>query len=122
MNRSQHKQAVVALFLLGLISLSIVFVYASTIDLSAQLMKKRSIARADESLDLAVHALSDYVNTEATKSAEQIYSSLLAETNSDDLKVLGMGKKTSFFKKYIGEIKNCFGKSTTLILIHSNKD
>ncbi len=115
MNRPQHKQAVIALFLLGLISLSIAFVYAGTIAFSTHLMEKQSVARADSSLDLAISELSDFVSDNAKESSEEVYDSLLLETTNDNAMILDVRNKTSFFEKYIDILTQQFATSESTI-------
>ncbi len=119
MRDSQHRQAIIALFLLGLIALSIVFVYAQTIDISKQIMDKRTTARTEENLTIAVDTLQKNIQSITGSKGEEIYSALLLKMQQEEgvsVESLDTGKKAYFYNRYLEQLKEMFDNENLSII------
>ena len=98
---SQHKQAVVALFLLGIMAMTVVFVYAETVNISKILIEKRTGVRVENQLDEAVKVLEEGVTADCKRISDDVYSLMLLKLKNEEgstVEALNTGKKAAFYK------------------------
>lgn len=111
--KSNHKQAIVALFLLGITALAVVFVYAQMVDITKMLMKQKTGARVEKVLDEAVLALQKQVQSASDEAAEDVYSVMLLklkEEEGDSVEALNSGRKAEYFRQYLDRLNSMYGK------------
>ncbi len=112
--RPQHKQAIVALFLLGIMAMTVVFIYAGTVNISKLLMKKRTGVRVDNTLTEAAEVLETSVTDDFQHISDDVYSLMLLKVRSEEgesVEALNTGKKSAFYKQYIERIDSVYGVS-----------
>lgn len=111
--RSEHKQAIVALFLLGITALAVVFVYAQMVDITEMLMKKKAGARVEKALDETVSVLKKEVQSVCESTAEDVYSVMLLELKEEEgssVEALNTGRKAAYYRQYIDRLESIYGR------------
>ncbi|MCR5356644.1 MAG: hypothetical protein K6E63_04490 [Lachnospiraceae bacterium] len=111
---SQHKQAVVALFLLGITAMTVVFVYAETVNISKILIEKRTGVRVENQLDEAVKVLEEGVTADCQRISDDVYSLMLLKLKNEEgstVEALNTGKKAAFYKQYIERLRSVYDVS-----------
>lgn len=111
---SHHKQAVVALFLLGIMAMSVVFVYAQTVNITKMLIEKRTGVRVDNTLDEAASTLEAEVTADCQRISDDVYSLMLLKMKNEEgttVEALNTGKKAAFYKQYIERVKSVYDVS-----------
>ena len=112
MRPSNHKQAVVALFLLGITALAVVFVYAQMVDITKMLMKQKTGARVEKSLNEASKILMEAVQSAGEEAADDVYSVMLIKLREEEgstVEALNTGRKAVYYKQYVERLKSMYG-------------
>ncbi|MCR5508134.1 MAG: hypothetical protein K6F34_05555 [Lachnospiraceae bacterium] len=102
------KQAIVALFLLAITAMSVVFVYAQTVNITKDLMKKRTGVRVDNRLEEAAGIVGESVASDCKRISEDVYSLMLLKLRSEegaDVQALNAGRRDAYFKQYIENLR-----------------
>ena len=84
MKPSIHKQAIVALFLLGITAMAVVFVYAQTVNITKMLMVKKTGARVEKALNDTAQVLQEKVQSSSEAAAEDVYSVMLLKLRDEE--------------------------------------
>lgn len=111
-NRTQHKQAIVALFLLGITALAVVFVYAQMVDITKILMEKKAGVRVEKALDEAAAALQKRVQESCEEAAEDVYSVMLLTLKQEEgssVDALNTGRKAAYYRQYVDRLNSMYG-------------
>lgn len=108
MKHLYHKQALIALFLLGITALAVVFVYAGMVDITKKLIAGKTGVQVDNALDETASNLEREVQSSCDRIAQDVYNVMLLELKKEEgasVEELNTGKKSAYYRKYIDSLK-----------------
>lgn len=106
------KQAIAALFLLGITAMAVVFVYAQTVNITKMLMEQKAGARVEKGLDDAAVVLQEKVQSASEAAAEDVYSVMLLKLKNEEgssVEALNTGRKAAYYRQYIERLNSMYG-------------
>ena len=112
MKPSIHKQAIVALFLLGITAMAVVFVYAQTVNITKMLMVKKTGARVEKALNDTAQVLQEKVQSSSEAAAEDVYSVMLLKLRDEEgasVETLNTGRKAAYYRQFIDRMNSMYG-------------
>ena len=102
------KQALIALFLLGITAMAVVFVYAGMVDITKKLMESRAGVRVENALDETAAALNEKVQASCDRLAKELYSGMLSELKNEEgtsVEELNTGRKSAYYRDYTDSLR-----------------
>ena len=122
MKHLNHKQSLVALFLLSITAVAVVFVYVGMVDITKRLVIYKTGVQVDNVLDETADALEQEVQASSDRLAQDVYSNMLIELKNEEgasVEELNSGKKSAYYRKFITSLKALYdteGSSLTMLL------
>ncbi len=112
--KNKSKEAITALFLLGITAMAVVFVYVGMVDITQKVIQSKSDARVDKTLDDTAASLNEQVVSSCDRLARDLYSEMLLELKNEEgesVEELNTGRKSAYYREYLDKLTALYGSS-----------